>query len=226
MKLPTIGACLSALVLAARWGSAQTPPSLPSPQQAQQLVEQAGQDPALAAQIRARIQQSGLTPEQIRARLRASGYPEALLDAYLGAPPRDWSAIMLAQVRADEARQKAAADRAVSERPKDTHPSVPLDRYVGHYVNEMYGDVNVANEGGHLVLRFGTAFAGDLEHWAFDSYVVNWHDKRTGRGFVAFSVDAQGRVSSVWMATTMPAAPPRLQDMDEFKRAVDETVQR
>src|SRR5262249_50958508 len=149
-----------------------------------------------------------------------------VLDAYLGAPPRDWSAIMLAQVRADEVRQKAAADRALAGRPKDTHPSVPLERYAGHYTNEMYGDVNVANENGHLVLRFGTAFVGDLEHWAFDSYVINWHDKRTDRGFVTFTVDARGHVSAVAMAASMPPAPPRLQDMDEFKRTVDETVQR
>ena len=59
--------------------------SSPSPAQAQQLIDQARQDPGLGSTIRARIQQSGLTPEQIRARLRASGYPESLLDTYLGA---------------------------------------------------------------------------------------------------------------------------------------------
>jgi protein involved in polysaccharide export with SLBB domain len=52
----------------------------PSPAQ----VQQALQDPALAAQARARIAQSGLTPDQIRARLSASGYPANLLDQYLG----------------------------------------------------------------------------------------------------------------------------------------------
>src|SRR6185503_12645260 len=78
MKL--IGACLAVLLLAATRGAAQTPPS---PAQAQQLLDRARNDPALAATIRARILQSGLTPEQIRARLRASGYPEELLDAYL-----------------------------------------------------------------------------------------------------------------------------------------------
>src|SRR2546422_3610162 len=58
----------------------QTPP----PGQAQQLLQQAQQNPALAEQLRQRLQQSGLTPDQIRARLRASGYPDSLLDAYLG----------------------------------------------------------------------------------------------------------------------------------------------
>lgn len=70
----------AALVLSA--GAAAQ--DLPSPEQAERLLNQARLQPALAAQIRQRISQSGLTPDQIRARLRASGYPEALLDAYLG----------------------------------------------------------------------------------------------------------------------------------------------
>ncbi len=56
-------------------------PQLPSPAQAQQLLEQ---NPQLGELIRQRLQQSGLTPEQIRARLRAAGYPDTLLNAYLG----------------------------------------------------------------------------------------------------------------------------------------------
>src|SRR5918992_5000041 len=39
--------------------------------------------PELIAQLRARIQGSGLTPAQVRARLQAEGYPANLLDAYL-----------------------------------------------------------------------------------------------------------------------------------------------
>ncbi len=62
------------------------PPSLPSAAQAQQLLQQAQQNPELADSLRQRLQQSGLSPEQIRARLQASGYPSTLLDAYLGTP--------------------------------------------------------------------------------------------------------------------------------------------
>src|SRR5207247_7992463 len=78
----------------------------PTPGQAQQLLQQAQQNPALAEQLRQRLLQSGLTPDQIRARLRASGYPDSLLDAYLGAggagggPQRTPGAFELAAVRA------------------------------------------------------------------------------------------------------------------------------
>src|SRR3989449_3611444 len=73
-----VGAAL--VLVAARPAAAQNP----TPGQAQQLLQQAQQNPALAEQLRQRLQQSGLTPDQIRARLRASGYPDSLLDAYLG----------------------------------------------------------------------------------------------------------------------------------------------
>src|SRR5215207_5042318 len=52
----------------------------PSPQDAEALLRS---NPDLAAQVRSRLRDSGLTPEQVRARLRAEGYPESLLDTYL-----------------------------------------------------------------------------------------------------------------------------------------------
>jgi protein involved in polysaccharide export with SLBB domain len=57
------------------------PPGVrPSPEQAREILQTR---PDLVEQLRARIQESGLTPDQIRARLRAEGYPENLLDPYL-----------------------------------------------------------------------------------------------------------------------------------------------
>ena len=57
------------------------PPGVkPTAEQARQLLQSR---PDLVAQLRQRIQQSGLTPDQVRARLRAAGYPENMLDPYL-----------------------------------------------------------------------------------------------------------------------------------------------
>lgn len=41
--------------------------------------------PELAAQLKQRLQTSGLSPAQVRARLKAAGYPESLLDQVMGA---------------------------------------------------------------------------------------------------------------------------------------------
>ena len=70
-------ASLIALFLAASPALAQ---QRPSPQEAEAMLRA---NPDLAAQVRARLQNSGLTPDQVRARLRDEGYPENLLDAYL-----------------------------------------------------------------------------------------------------------------------------------------------
>jgi polysaccharide biosynthesis/export protein len=52
----------------------------PTAEQAQALLQSR---PDLVAQLRQRLQTSGLTPDQVRARLRAEGYPENLLDPYM-----------------------------------------------------------------------------------------------------------------------------------------------
>ena len=79
------GCLLGALM--ANQSLAQVPTQLPSgmtPEQAMQLLRQ---NPQLAAQLRQRLLQSGLTPDQIRAQLAANGYPPNMLDAYLGNAP-------------------------------------------------------------------------------------------------------------------------------------------
>jgi polysaccharide export outer membrane protein len=69
------------------------PANIPTPAQAQDLVQNR---PELVAQLRQRIQASGLSADQLRARLRAAGYPESLLEQVMGgaavggvAPPPD-----------------------------------------------------------------------------------------------------------------------------------------
>src|SRR4030095_3625876 len=59
---------------------ASSAPQRASPQDAAALLRS---NPDLAAQVRSRLRDSGLTPDQIRARLRDEGYPEDLLDPYL-----------------------------------------------------------------------------------------------------------------------------------------------
>jgi len=65
------------LLAIASAGGAQ---GLPPASQVQQML----QNPQLAALLRQRLQQSGMTADQVRARLQAAGYPQDLLNAYLG----------------------------------------------------------------------------------------------------------------------------------------------
>lgn len=142
-----------------------------------------------------------------------------ILDMYLGAPPRDWSALMLAETRKQEAAQAQAMQRLEASRPKDATPSVPLDRYAGRYTNEMYGDVNVDVSGDKISLQYGDAArAGDLEPWSRDAYKVVWHEKRAGTGLVQFVVDPVGTVRSLRLYESLSPAAFRSPDVDEFRK--------
>jgi hypothetical protein len=141
-----------------------------------------------------------------------------ILDLYLGAPPRDWSAIMLAETNKQEATQAAAEQRLEAMRPKDSKPTLPIDRYAGQYNNEMYGDVNVTQAGDKLVLQFGPSLTGDLEPWSKDSYKIVWRDRREGTGLVEFFVSPVGTVSNLRLYQSLNPAALRSPDIDLFRR--------
>lgn len=124
-----------------------------------------------------------------------------IVDAYLGAPPRDWSGILLRRAEEQEAR---AAERRRSTEPHrvaGTRPSLPLPSYAGTYRDEVYGEVVVEAGGGGLVLRFGPALAADLEHWHHDTFRARW--RPGGEIFggqmptVTFRLGARGEVEAV-----------------------------
>ncbi len=130
-----------------------------------------------------------------------------VLDHYLGASDTDWlDAYEKVQARNAErvadAEGKTAADRNASSRP-----SLPLAGYAGTYEDAWYGDIDVAEETGGLVMRFSRtpALVGDLEHWQYDTFLVKWRDRELrADAFVTFALDAEGRVER---ATMKPASP-------------------
>ena len=122
-----------------------------------------------------------------------------IFDAYLGATPRDWSAEMLKTMTTLEERARAGAAKQEAERVTGTKPSLSLDKYVGEYRSEMYGDATVALENGALTLRRGPQFVGTMEHWHYDVFRVTWADRQMGKGFVSFRLDQRGRVAELNM---------------------------
>ena len=120
-----------------------------------------------------------------------------ILDAYLGAPARDWSTVFLAQQKKGEAMQAETERKMEAARAKNTRPSLPLERYAGTYADSTYGSATVKLEDGKLVLRYGPTFEGDLEHWHYDTFRASWRDKRLGKSLVTFALDARARVTDM-----------------------------
>ena len=119
-----------------------------------------------------------------------------IVDAYLGAPTRDWSAILLDRLEAQEKRMTAARQGAREGRIEGTRPSLPLEAYAGTYHDVIYGPLEVRHEGDGLTLRLGPALAADLEHWHYDTFVPRWRRGSeifgSSLSFVQFHVGAKG----------------------------------
>ena len=122
-----------------------------------------------------------------------------VLDAYLGAPPRDWSTEVRA-LYAPFAEQARAAEReAQSKRVAGTRPSLPLEAYAGTFADpdSLFPRVAVRADGGRLVATLGADRAGEVEHWHYDVFRVRWADLPLGEDFLAYTIDPEGRAQWV-----------------------------
>jgi hypothetical protein len=121
------------------------------------------------------------------------------VDAYLGAPAKDWSRDYLDRRGPTTAETRWA--EWDSTRVVNTAPSLPLDAYVGTYGGPLYGDATVALEDGRLVLRLLPAgdLVGDLTHWHRDVFRVHWRREFPwfGDGLVQFVLNANGDADQV-----------------------------
>jgi CubicO group peptidase (beta-lactamase class C family) len=130
-----------------------------------------------------------------------------VIDAYLGAPPRDWAAESLKQGREGEEKTRLEQKRRESLRVEGTRPSLALDKYAGTYKDNLYGAIVVAVQEGALVMTFGSDRRASLEHWQYDSFRASFRDRTMGKMFVTFEINAEGAVDEV-----------RVEGLGAFKR--------
>ena len=154
-----------------------------------------------------------------------------IFDAYLGAPPRDWSAEMLKTMKAFEEQGKAAQKKQEAERVRDTRTSLALGEYAGTYKNDLYGEAKVTHQNGKLGLRFGPAFTSDLEHWHYDTFRAKFVSTGVSYAYTTFALNAQGKIDALTLnlpgvadypfkrvtETASPAAAVALSE-DELKK--------
>jgi CubicO group peptidase (beta-lactamase class C family) len=123
-------------------------------------------------------------------------------DLFVGAPEKDLIQLAKDQVAAGKAAQAEADKKIDDARLPNTKPSLPLSGYAGTYTAQMYGDVIVTEENGHLVMRLGPApnFVADLEHWQLDTWQIHWRPTvhyNFPRGFVTFSIDKNAKTDKL-----------------------------
>lgn len=68
------------------------------------------------------------------------------------------------------------AAEAEARRVKGTTPSLAPEKYAGTYADSANGEIRAALEDGRPVVRYGTQFTADLDHWHFDTFQARWRN--------------------------------------------------
>jgi len=128
-------------------------------------------------------------------------------DYYIEAPKTDWTVAYL-KVQAKMAAQTVETlKKASAARDTNSKPSLALEKYAMTYRDAWYGDIDIALEGGKLVIRFTKSpqLVGDLEHWQYDTFLVRWRERELrADAYVTFDLNPDGTIEQAKM---IPASP-------------------
>ena len=121
------------------------------------------------------------------------------MEQFFGKDDRDWSGEFLRRKYVADSTENESSKKELSERNKNSKPSLPLKDFVGTYRSEMYGDVFVTLEKGKLVVSFlpTSSFIGDLTHCQYDTFTIDLRDHNLPAGKVSFILDASGKASQM-----------------------------
>ena len=133
-----------------------------------------------------------------------------IFDWYTKSPQKDWSSELYKSINGLLDAQKAAEKKKEEARVTGTTPSLPLEKYAGTYKDDMYGEAKVTLKDGKLVASYGPTFAGDLEHWHYNTFRVKWRDRTLGKGFINFTLNDEGKVDEL-----------KIENLTTFKRGPD-----
>jgi CubicO group peptidase (beta-lactamase class C family) len=134
-----------------------------------------------------------------------------VFDLLQGRSPADWNKHFMDIQRKSEQSREDATARRQAQRVQGTSPTLHLDAYAGTYVNPVYGEIRIANDGGHLVFHY-LGRGESMNHWHYDTFQRPYYSmEEPDIELVTFQLDASG-------------APTILVDdiMGAFERAASE----
>jgi hypothetical protein len=149
-----------------------------------------------------------------------------ILDAYLGAPKRDWVNIAL-EYTADRAAEAQQLESEIAEAALiGATPPLALDDYTGRYRDPWRGDATVRRDGGALILQFSRTneLEGRLMPHQGNIFIVRWNDRRLqADAYVRFEQAFGGGVERMTLRAISPATDFSFdfQDLD-FRKVQDE----
>lgn len=131
-----------------------------------------------------------------------------VLDHYLRAPEYDWMGAYAAVMNRVRNNTAFEMGRAFAERDSTAGPSLDRSAYAGTYSDPWYGDIEIAEEGDSLVMRFThtPSLTGTMSHWQHDTFIVRWWDRELrADAYVTFSIGPRGNIREARMEAVSPA---------------------
>jgi hypothetical protein len=131
-----------------------------------------------------------------------------VLDQYLNVKAPDYPAAFKTLNDQNRAKLREAERKASAGRDSLSGPSLPPSKYAGTYRDPWYGDVEIAEEGRGLAIRFkhSPSLVGDLVHWQHDTFLARWRDRELrADAYATFSLKPDGSVEQLRMAPASDA---------------------
>ena len=121
-------------------------------------------------------------------------------DRAAGQGGRDWSG-ELQKLYGEAGQRSAAAQKMIeSQRVTGTSPSLPLASFAGTYADPLRGEIEVTLDGDALRIKYGTGFAGRLEHWHYNTFRARWTAAWRSSPLVNFTLNPAGQPAVLEMS--------------------------
>jgi len=142
-----------------------------------------------------------------------------ILDAYVGAPKRDWVGTVQAVTGAMQSDADAVNAGVAATLVKPLPPTLPLAAYAGSYSDPWRGAATVTLQGDHLRLKISRTadLDGILLPYRGDVFVVRWNRRGLNAdAYVRFAPKFGGGIESMTLQAISPATDTSFdfQDLD------------
>ncbi|MFZ5946627.1 MAG: serine hydrolase [Stygiobacter sp.] len=119
-----------------------------------------------------------------------------IMETFFLSEPKDWNKMMLDNWKRRIDNFDKENKRREEVRIKDTKPSLPFEKYCGIYEDKMYGKAEVSLKDGKLYLQFlpSPTFKGELKHYHYDTFYIDWENDFLTRGWVKFDMDFNAHI--------------------------------
>ncbi|MBK6346329.1 MAG: serine hydrolase [Bacteroidales bacterium] len=130
-----------------------------------------------------------------------------ILDTYLSDEKTDWSSKFYELTEKNQKAEQKEKEEESLKRIPGTTPTLPLEKYAGSYVSEIYGEARIHIKDNQLYLNFipTPMFHSPLVHWQYNTFSIKFPDVPSlPEGKAAFILDSSGGIDKMLIDVPNP----------------------